>query len=186
MDSPSIAVVGVQVAVPSRSHLEFYKREEELVDTLTEQVNWHWGTNNWKPVILLKQHHDHMSLMGLYRACDFCAVNSLHDGMNLVAKEFVASRLDGDGVLILSRFTGAFRELPDAIGVNPFAIQEMSDAILKAVTMPPEERRRRMARMREVVANNNVHRWAGKILSTLLKLDLPGLEAGREAGDARI
>ena len=98
---------------------------------------------------------------------DFCLVTSLHDGMNLVAKEFVASRIDGDGVLILSAFTGAARELTDALIVNPFAIDEMADTIYQAINMPAEERRRRMNRMRAVIAENNVYRWAGRILTTL-------------------
>ena len=98
---------------------------------------------------------------------DFCLVSSLHDGMNLVAKEFVASRIDGDGVLILSAFTGAARELTDALIVNPFAVDEMAEAIHQAVNMPAAERRRRMNKMRSVVSANNVYRWAGNILLTL-------------------
>ena len=98
---------------------------------------------------------------------DFCLVTFLHDGMNLVAKEFVASRIDGDGVLILSAFTGAARELTDALIVNPFAIDEMADTIYQAINMPAEERRRRMNRMRAVIAENNVYRWAARILQKL-------------------
>jgi trehalose 6-phosphate synthase len=98
---------------------------------------------------------------------DFCIVSSLHDGMNLVAKEFVASRTDNDGVLILSRFTGAARELVDAVLVNPFAPDEIASAMRQAVEMPPAERRRRMERMRAAVARQNIYRWAGKILMAL-------------------
>ena len=112
-------------------------------------------------------------MMALHRLADFCVVSSLHDGMNLVAKEFVASRTDEDGVLILSQFTGAARELTDALLVNPFAADEMADAILHALTMPEDERRRRMAKMREAVAENNVYRWAGKFLSALTKFEFP-------------
>jgi trehalose 6-phosphate synthase len=93
--------------------------------------------------------------------------------MNLVAKEFVTSRFDGDGVLILSRFTGAARELTSAVVVNPFAINELADAIFQSLTMPEEERRKRMQKMRAVVAENNIYRWAGKVLSTLLKFEFP-------------
>jgi trehalose 6-phosphate synthase len=98
-------------------------------------------------------------------------VSSLHDGMNLVAKEFVASRFDEDGVLLLSQFTGSALELTDALLFNPFAVDEMADAIHQALEMTPEERRRRMQRMRAAVRDNNVYRWAGKILSALLKVD---------------
>ena len=111
----------------------------------------------------------------------FCVVTSLHDGMNLVAKEFVASRQDDDGVLILSRFTGSARELPDALLVNPFAIGEIANAIYAALSMPSEERARRMRRMRRAVADNNIYDWATRILSTLLRIDIPGSETGRTA-----
>ena len=110
-------------------------------------------------------------MMALHRLARFCIVSSLHDGMNLVAKEFVASRFDDDGVLILSRFSGAARELTDAVLVNPFAVEELAEAMHEALSMPQEERSRRMRRMRDVVAENNVYRWAGKIVSALLKLD---------------
>ena len=163
----------VQVAVPSRSHLPSYQAVEDEVDRLVEQVNWKWGNGTWKPVILLKQHHNPVQMAALHRLTRFFIVNSLHDGMNLVAKEYVASRFDEDGVLVLSRFTGAQRELPDALSVNPFALHETADAIHQALTMPESERQRRMRRMRERVAYNNVYRWAGKILSNLLKFDLP-------------
>jgi trehalose 6-phosphate synthase len=102
-----------------------------------------------------------------------CVVSSLHDGMNLVAKEFVASRLDNDGVLILSRFTGSARELTDALQVNPYAVHELADAMHQALTMPRRERMRRMKRMREHVERHNVFRWGGKILSELLRFDFP-------------
>jgi trehalose 6-phosphate synthase len=110
-------------------------------------------------------------MMALHRIAHFCVVSSLHDGMNLVAKEFVASRFDGDGVLLLSEFTGSGLELADALLFNPFAVDEVADAIHQALEMPPEERKRRMQRMRTAVQNNNVYRWAGKILSALLNVD---------------
>src|SRR6187402_2726732 len=112
-------------------------------------------------------------MIALHRLARFCVVSSLHDGMNLVAKEFVASRRDEQGVLILSRFTGAHRELTDSVEINPFAIHEVSEAMRVALKMPAAEQRRRMTRMREQVAYNNVFRWAGKFLSALLKYDLP-------------
>jgi trehalose 6-phosphate synthase len=121
--------------------------------------------------------------MALHRLAQFCVVSSLHDGMNLVAKEFVASRFDEDGVLILSNFAGAARELTSALLVNPFSTDEITDAIYRALTMPVEERSKRMQRLRTATAENNVYRWAGKILSTLLKVDIqepaPDLESRR-------
>ena len=170
-------VVFVQVAVPSRSHLPQYRQAEEEVDRLADEINWKWGTDNWKPVVLLKEHHGPTEMMALHRLARFFVVSSLHDGMNLVAKEFVASRFDEQGVLILSQFTGAYRELPEVLGVNPFAVHELADAVHQAVTMPEAEQRRRMRRMREQVEHNNVYRWAGKFLSALLKFDVPEREA---------
>ena len=112
-------------------------------------------------------------MIALHRLARFCVVSSLHDGMNLVAKEFVASRDDEHGCLILSRFAGAHRELPDALEINPFAIHEVSMAMHRALLMSATEQKRRMIRMREQVAYNNVYRWAGKFLSALLKVDFP-------------
>ena len=110
-------------------------------------------------------------MTAIHRLASFFIVNSLHDGMNLVAKEFVSSRFDDDGTLILCRFTGAFREMEHALGVNPFAIDETAEAMRRALTMPAAERGHRMRRMREIVAYNNVYRWAGKILAALLRLE---------------
>jgi trehalose-6-phosphate synthase len=139
---------------------------------LVEDINGKWSTDTWRPIIYLKRWHSPTEMMALHRLADFCLVTSLDDGMNLVAKEFVASRSDEDGVLILSRFTGAARELTNAIVVNPFAMDEVAEAIHQALTMPLEERSRRMQKMRRVIAENNVYRWAGKILSALLKFEL--------------
>jgi trehalose 6-phosphate synthase len=163
----------VQVAVPSRSRIDSYRAVEAEVDTLTEQINWRWGTDGWRPVVLLKRHYDAPDLMALHRLADFCVVSSLHDGMNLVAKEFVASRGDEDGVLILSHFTGSAREMPDALLVNPFAVEELADAMHRGLSMVSAERQRRIRKLRRAVADNNVYRWAGKILSALLRFDLP-------------
>lgn len=171
-------VVFAQVAVPSRSQLAEYRNVEEEVDKLVLQINDRWGRGDWVPVILLKQHYDSADMMALHRLARFCVVSSLHDGMNLVAKEFIASRADEQGALILSRFTGAHRELPEALEINPFAIHELSAAMLLALEMSPAEQRRRMARLREQVAYNNIFRWAGKFLSELLKFELP--EYGQE------
>jgi len=165
--------VFVQIAVPSRSHVPAYQRIEDEVDNLAEAINFKWKERGWRPVVLLKEHHGPVDMMALHRLARFCVVSSLHDGMNLVAKEFIASRADDDGVLILSRFTGSARELSDALQVNPFAVHELADAMSQAVTMPAEERSRRMRRMREHVERHNVYRWGGKVLSELLKFDFP-------------
>jgi len=166
-------LVFVQIAVPSRAHIPLYQQLDNEVEELVEKINWKWGTGAWQPILFLKEHHSPIEMIGLHRLAQFCVVSSLHDGMNLVAKEFVASRIDDDGVLILSKFTGAARELNDALQINPFAVHEMAEAMHQSLVMPLEERRKRMHRMREQVAHNNVYRWAGKVLSTLLKFDFP-------------
>jgi trehalose-6-phosphate synthase len=163
----------IQIGVPTRTHISQYKLLDDEVDHLVDEINWRWGTESWRPVVYLKQHHGSIQLMALHRLAHFCVVSSLDDGMNLVAKEFVTSRCDGDGVLILSRFTGAARELGSAVLLNPFAINEMADAIYQSLKMPEDERRKRMQKLRTVVCENNIYRWAGKVLSSLLKLEFP-------------
>ena len=166
-------VVFVQIGVPSRTHIPQYKLLEDEIDGVVEEINWKWSTDSWRPIVYYKQQYSPRQMMGLHRLAQFCIVSSLDDGMNLVAKEFVASRFDEDGVLILSRFTGAARELGSAVLVNPFAVDELAEAIRQALEMPEEERRKRMEKMRQVVAENNIYRWAGKFLSTLLKFEFP-------------
>jgi trehalose 6-phosphate synthase len=117
----------------------------------------------------MKRSYNSAEMVALHRLAHFCVVSSLHDGMNLVAKEFVASRTDGDGVLVLSKFTGAAVELKDALQVNPFSIDECAGAYREALQMHVEERRQRMSRMRETVSENNIYRWSGKLLSELLR-----------------
>jgi trehalose 6-phosphate synthase len=165
--------VFVQIGVPSRMHVAQYKLVDDEIDSLIEEINWRWSTDSWRPIVYLKQQHSSLQMMALHRLADFCIVSSLDDGMNLVAKEFVASRFDGDGALILSRFTGAARELTSAVLVNPFAVDEVADAIHLTLQMPEDERRKRMQKMRTVVEENNVYRWAGKLLSALLKFEFP-------------
>jgi trehalose 6-phosphate synthase len=166
-------LVFVQVGVPSRSHIPQYKALDDEVDKLVEEINWKWSQDSWRPILYLKHHYNQQELMALHRLASFCLVSSLHDGLNLVAKEFLSSRFDEDGMLILSHFTGAARELTDALLVNPFAQGEMAAAIRTAIEMPQAERRRRMKKLREAVANNNIYRWAGKVMSALLKFDFP-------------
>ena len=120
-----------------------------------------------------------VTLMALRRLARFCVVSSLHDGMNLVAKEYVASRFDEDGVLILSPFTGAALELTQALIVNPYSTEDFADSILKAVTMPKYERRMRMLNMRSTVRENNIYKWAAQLLVQLLQGTRHGRMAGR-------
>ena len=160
----------VQLAAPSRSRITRYRALEEELDQLAGEINGELGSGSWRPIVLLKGHHDHRDVWPFYRWADFVMVTSLHDGMNLVAKEFVSVRDDGDGVLILSRFTGAARELRDALLVNPYDVDEMAEAIRGAVEMPAGERRSRMARMRQVVREHNIYRWAGRLLGELARL----------------
>jgi trehalose 6-phosphate synthase len=164
-------LVFVQIAVPSRSRIRNYKLLEEQIENLAEEINLKWASETWRPIVLIKEMVAHARLVALHRLADFCLITSLHDGMNLVAKEYVASRVDGDGALILSEFAGASRELTDAIPINPFNEGETAEAIRLALEMPEEERRRRMQKMRAVVAENNIYRWAGKIISALLRVE---------------
>jgi alpha,alpha-trehalose-phosphate synthase [UDP-forming] len=167
-------LVFVQIGVPSRSRIPEYKELEKGVDKLVNAINRKyrkWPRGAWRPIIFLKQHFPQRRLTALHRLANFCVVSSLHDGMNLVAKEYVASRCDEDGALILSDFAGASRELTDAIVINPFSEEETVEAIRMALEMPDDERRKRMQKMRAVVAENNVYRWAGKIISALLKFE---------------
>jgi alpha,alpha-trehalose-phosphate synthase [UDP-forming] len=166
-------LVFVQIGVPSRTHIWHYQRLDDELDSLVEEINWRWSTDTWRPIIFLKRHYEQLALAAIHRLAHFCVVNALHDGMNLVAKEYVASRSDEDGVLILSQFTGAARELTDALLVNPFSPEELTEAMHQALEMPEPQRRKRMQRMRAAVARNNIYRWAGKILSELLRFEVP-------------
>jgi trehalose 6-phosphate synthase len=162
----------VQVAAPSRSALEEYRVFQERIQATTERINTRFARSGPPVVRLLAQHHEHEAVMKLYRAADACLVTSLHDGMNLVCKEFVAARDDERGVLILSRFAGAAREMPEALVVNPYHVEETADALHRALTMPPGEQRERMASLRSTVREFNVFRWAGRMLSDAARLRL--------------
>ena len=163
-------VTFVQVASPSRSLIKRYQDFQREVEQTVSEVNSRLATKGWRPIIYMDRHHDHREIVPLYRHADFCMVTSLHDGMNLVAKEFVAAREDEHGVLVLSRFTGAARELTDAIVVNPYDLDELAEAIRTAVTMPAEEQRTRMLRMRQSVREHNIYRWAGLLLRDLSRI----------------
>ena len=160
----------VQIAAPSRSSLDDYQHFEQQVRVTADEINNRFGRSGWLPIRLLIEHHDAASVRAHYRACDVCMVTSLHDGMNLVAKEFVAARDDEQGVLILSQFAGASRELHEALIVNPYFIDEMATALYRALSMPKEEQRERMANLRDLVRELNVYRWAGRMLVDAARL----------------
>jgi trehalose-6-phosphate synthase len=155
----------VQVAAPSRGALEEYRAFQERIRQVTERINSRFGATGAPVIRLLAEHHEHDAVNELYRAADACLVTSLHDGMNLVCKEFVAARDDERGVLILSRFAGAAREMPEALIVNPYHVEETADALHQALVMPEGEQRERMASLRTTVREFNVYRWAGRMLS---------------------
>lgn len=157
--------VFVQIAAPTRSALEEYNAFQQRIHTVADRINQRFGQGEYQPVRLLAQHHEHDAVNELFRAADICVVTSLHDGMNLVCKEFIAARDDEQGVLVLSRFAGAARELPEALIVNPYHVEETADALHRAATMPPAEQRERMASLRMTVKENNVFRWAGRMLA---------------------
>ncbi|MDQ8165845.1 MAG: trehalose-6-phosphate synthase [Gemmatimonadota bacterium] len=154
----------IQVAAPTRTRIGEYQAYEERVRALVARINAQYPGAAHPPIILLVSHHEPDAVAEYYRAADVCMVTSLHDGMNLVAKEFVSSRDDSGGVLILSQFTGAARELPEALIVNPYDIEECASALHAALTMPPAEQRERMRLMRGLVSEFNVFRWAGRML----------------------
>jgi len=160
----------VQIGSPSRTEIDRYHELMNEVEQEAERINRRFQTSDWRPIVFLKRQHSHAEIMPYYRRADLCLVTSLHDGMNLVAKEFVASRTDDQGVLILSQFTGACHELPDSLIVNPYDREELGDAIHRALEMSPEERRMRMQRMRAVIRERNVYRWAGNLIGDLCEV----------------
>ncbi len=175
----------VQIGAPSRTHIRRYNDLLAEVESEADRINWRFRKGNWRPIVFLKRHHTHHEIDDYYRAADLCLVTSLHDGMNLVAKEFVAARDDGEGALVLSRFTGASGELRDAIIVNPYDMEQLSEGIRFALEMGPDERIARMRRMREVVREGNIYRWAADLIKELAEIRLEpslavqGWQAGR-------
>jgi alpha,alpha-trehalose-phosphate synthase [UDP-forming] len=157
----------VQIGAPSRTHIQRYQDFLGEVQAEADRINARFQSPEWKPLALLLRHHNHDEIMPYYRAADVCMVTSLHDGMNLVAKEFVAAREDEEGVLILSQFTGASRELRDALVVNPYDADELAEAIRMSLEADAADRRLRMQRMRRLVREHNVYHWAGNLISEL-------------------
>jgi len=165
----------VQIGAPSRTDIPRYQQFLEEASAEVERINARFQAGRWKPIVFLKKHHSHEEIARYYRAASVCLVTSLHDGMNLVAKEFVAAREDERGALILSTFAGAAHELPDALLVNPYDIQQLADSIHQALEMSEEQQVTRMARMRKMVHEHNVYRWAANLLSDLteIRVDVP-------------
>ena len=179
----------VQIAAPSRTHIPSYTQLRGRVNELAERINRRFQKGRWRPIVLIERQCSHAEVARWYRAADLCLVTSLHDGMNLVAKEFVVARGDEDGVLVLSRFTGAAVELRDALVVNPYDIAGVAEAIHQGLEMGREERRQRMRQMRRQVIEHNVYKWAATILGDLCDLRLeveqgaqPALAADEAAG----
>lgn len=160
----------IQISAPSRSAIPHYQQFAKEVVNEVDRINNLFKKNDWKPIAFLQKHHSHSEIYPLYRAANFCLVTSLHDGMNLVAKEFVASRDDEKGVLILSQFAGASKELRDAIIVNPYNGEQTAQAIHTALTMKKSEQTERMKRMRNIIKNNNIYRWSAELLRSMVDL----------------
>ena len=160
----------VQIAAPSRSRIPSYIELNRKVKETVERINQRYQTAQWKPILLIERQCSHAEVDLWYRAASVCLVTSLHDGMNLVAKEYVAAHDDEDGVLVLSKFTGAATELLDALIVNPYDIEGVAEAIHQALEMDLDERRKRMQRMRHHVMDHNIYRWAASILGDLREL----------------
>ena len=163
-------IVFIEVQVPSRTRISSYTQLEKTVNVLVEKINLKHATEDWKPIITFPGPLPANTLTALRSMADLCIVSSLHDGMNLVAKEFVASKYDNDGVLLLSSLTGSARELDDALLINPFVLDHFVASIKEALEMPKEERQRRMRRKRSIVRENNIYKWAAAILSEMAQL----------------
>jgi alpha,alpha-trehalose-phosphate synthase [UDP-forming] len=165
----------VQIGAPSRTDIPRYQQFLDEVTVEAERINARFQSGKWKPIVFLARHHSHQEIERFYRAASVCMVSSLHDGMNLVAKEFIAARGDEHGVLILSTFAGAALELTDALQVNPYDVQQVAASILRALEMPDDEQAARVRRMRTTVKDHNVFRWAANLLSDLtdIRIELP-------------
>lgn len=160
----------VQLGAPSRTDIAQYGDILRQVRDQAQRINTKFRAAKAKPIVFLEGHHNREEIMRWYRAADICMVTSLHDGMNLVAKEFIAARDDDRGVLILSAFAGASRELPDALVVNPYDVAQVAAAIKTAIEMPADEQERRMVRMRHVVRERNIYRWAANLMAALAEI----------------
>lgn len=161
----------LQIGSLSRIHIRLYKELNDEINRLIEEINWKYATDEWSPVIFLRRNITYPEVLYFYKLANICLVSSLHDGMNLVAKEYVASKNNEDGVLVLSKFTGAAREFDKhALVINPYDIEGFADTIYSAITMPEEERKERMKKMRQLVFDNNIYQWGSNFISELVRL----------------
>jgi trehalose 6-phosphate synthase len=161
----------VQIGAPSRSVLKTYADTIHEVEMEAERINARFRTRNWQPILFLKGHHSHHQIMPYYRSANICMVTSLHDGMNLVAKEFIAARNENDGVLILSQFAGASQELHGALVINPYDIERSADAIKTGLEMPYEQQQQKMKQMRRLIMRHNIYSWGANILRTMATIE---------------
>jgi len=160
----------IEIGAPSRTLIPAYHELDAEIESEANRINWKFKTKDWKPIVLLKKHHTHKEIERFYRISDLCMVTSLHDGMNLVAKEYIAAKSQRDGALILSRFAGAAQEFRDALIVNPYDMDQMAEAIYYALKMDKQEQRKRMTRMQEIVRENNVYRWGADLITELSQI----------------
>ncbi len=167
----------VELGAPSRTHIPRYREHLDGLEALAEEINWKYQTHGWRPIRFLIANHDAQTVHTFLRMAPMCIVSSLHDGMNLVAKEYVAAQTGGNGVLVLSEFAGAARELADALIVNPYDIEQFAEAIRYGVEMDETERQTRMRRLSRQVEEHNVYRWAASFLTELGATRAPGAEA---------
>jgi trehalose-6-phosphate synthase len=166
----------VQIGAPSRMEIPCYQQFLDQVVREAERINARFQNGKWKPIVLLRRHHSHQEIARYYRAASLCLVTSLHDGMNLVAKEFIAARADRRGVLVLSRFTGAAEELRDALLVNPYDVDQLARTIKQALDLTPEQQEERMTRMRKIVQEHNVYYWAANLISDVGEIRVTSAE----------
>ncbi|MFC1576711.1 trehalose-6-phosphate synthase [Candidatus Omnitrophota bacterium] len=163
--------VFMQIGALSRIHIKAYKQLIDNIQAIAEEVNWKYRSGYWYPIVVMNKRLDYTSHMAYYRMCDLCLVSSLHDGMNLVAKEFLSANVDEKGMLLLSHFTGAAREFEkDAVMVNPYDPDGFADALREALELKEKDRKKRIQRMRNIISDNNIYTWAGKFISDLIKL----------------
>ena len=161
----------IQLAIRSRCQQRSYRELGDQPNQLVNNINQRHGNKEWVPIILQLDAHDQIDLVAIERLAKFCVVSSLHDGMNLVAKEFCAARIDNQGVLILSEFTGSAQELSGALMINPFAIDSIADAMLEAIAMDPQEEASRMIAMRNTISRQNIFRWGADIVQALKSIE---------------
>ncbi len=163
-------IVFIQMGALSRVHIKRYKELNDEINELVEEINWKYSTDAWSPIIFIRRDLSLIEKLAFFRLADVCVVSPLHDGMNLVSKEYISAKIDLDGVLVLSQFTGSARELGDVVSVNPYDTEDFTDKLREALEMSREEKSRRMKRLREIVKENNIYKWAGKSIEELEKI----------------